>query len=196
MKMALTLFALLWGTAGQAIAQGIFPPLQAWGFDPHQQILSITTHNLAQPKYFLLREPDRLVVDVLDTSWTEGTVRQSYGGNVSQIRIAQLSEGVTRFVLDWSGQPPHGQDIQWRSQPQGNGSILWQLSMGGNELHSTNVAPNAVNPTQNLPLTDHTSNPLAGRVVFDKTFPPALLPPVTDSTVFVAPPPNSDNVRK
>jgi hypothetical protein len=178
-------FSLVLGSYRGAIAEGIFPPLQQWNFDPNQQTLNITTHSLAQPKYFILREPNRVVIDVLDTSWDEGTVRQSYGGNVSQVRVAQLSEGITRFVLDWSGQtPPTDQQIQLRSLPQADGSVLWQLALGAG---NGNFFPNNP-PTQMSNLT--------GGVVFDTTFPPALLPPPVASSVTVPPPPIPSNLRK
>lgn len=157
-----------------AIAETIFPPLQQWSFDPQQQTLSIQVHALASPSYFVLKEPTRIVVDVTDTSWGNGSVAQSYGGSVSQIRVAQFSEGITRFVLDLSGNPPTKNSLQFRSFPQPNESVIWQLNLGNN-----------IASTSNPPVLDS-----------NMQFPPALLPPPFRSSVTISPPPIPSNLRK
>lgn len=158
-----------------AIADTIFPPLQQWTFDPQQQTLSIQVHALATPSYFVLKEPTRIVVDVADTSWGKGSLAESYAGSVSQIRVAQFSEGITRFVLDWSGDPPAKNSLQFRSFPQSDNSVIWQLNLGGN-IASASTAP--LLNSNNM------------------QFPPALLPPPFQSSVTIAPPPIPRNVRK
>lgn len=159
------------GTQGQAIAEGTqqeYPPLQEWSFDGSQQILSLTTHAAAIPQYFLLKEPTRIVLDVPETSWAAGTVTQNYGGTISQIRIAQFTEGTTRFVLTWAGQNPPSNPLPLRSFPQSNGAVVWQLSLG-----------QAIAPTANPPRNTTSPN-----------FPPALLPPPLQTSVTIATPPN------
>lgn len=160
--------------SGVAIAETIFPPLQQWTFDPQQQTFKIQVHALASPGYFVLTEPTRIVVDVADTSWSDGSIAKSYAGAVSQIRVAQFSEGITRFVLDVSGNPPTKNTLQFRSFPQPNGSVIWQLDLG-NSIAATN---NTTVFTGNI------------------QFPPALLPPPFQSSVTIAPPPIPNNLRK
>ncbi|NJN73276.1 MAG: AMIN domain-containing protein [Limnothrix sp. RL_2_0] len=132
-------------------------------------------HALASPSYFVLQEPTRIVVDVADTSWGNGSIAKSYTGAVSQIRVAQFSEGITRFVLDWSGNLPAKNSLQLRSFPQANDSVLWQLNLGNS------IATTASNTT-----------------VFNGNmqFPPALLPPPFQGSVTIAPPPIPNNLRK
>ncbi|MGB2925101.1 MAG: AMIN domain-containing protein [Limnothrix sp.] len=161
-------------SAGVAIAEDIFPPLQQWHFDQQQQTLDIKVHALASPRYFVLKEPTRIVVDVTDTSWQAGSISRSYSGLVPQIRIAQFSDGVTRFVLDWAGNTIPNGSLPLRSFPQPDGSVLWRLELGNNLIAT---------PTNNI------SNSNTG-------FPPALLPPPFRTSVTVSPPPISDNLRK
>lgn len=161
--------------SGVAIAETVFPPLQEWTFDPQQQTLNLQVHALASPSYFVLKEPTRIVVDVADTSWGNGSTAKSYGGAVSQIRVAQFSEGITRFVLDVSGNPPAKNALQFRSFPQPNGSVIWQLNLGNT-----------------LTATSGTASVFSGNI----QFPPALLPPPFQGSVTIAPPPIPNNLRK
>jgi hypothetical protein len=160
-----------------AIAETIFPPLQQWTFDPQQQTLNIQVHPLASPSYFVLQDPTRIVIDVADTSWGNGSIARSYPGTVSQIRVAQFSEGITRFVLDLSGNPPAPNTLQFRSFPQPNNSVIWQLNLGNSIAASGNTANTTV---------------FNGNM----QFPPALLAPPFQGSVTIAPPPIPNNLRK
>jgi hypothetical protein len=90
------------------VHSAIAPPAQAnealqWSFDPAQQQLLITIPNGASPRYFLLAEPPRIVVDVPGTvgNWVED---QAYAGAVRHIRVGQSQPGVTRIVMELSPQ--------------------------------------------------------------------------------------------
>ena len=72
-----------------------------WSFDPAQRQLSITVPNGAEPSYFLLAEPPRIVVDV---SAEVGNLveEQAYSGAVRHIRVGQFQPGMTRIVMELS----------------------------------------------------------------------------------------------
>lgn len=180
---------VIWGWSHGAIAEtvaSIHPLLQQWTFNDTQQVLQLTTHSTALPKYFVLREPDRVVVDVLDTSWTAGTVIQRYNGDVSQIRIAQFTDGITRFVLDWQGTTPP-QPAPFQSFPQPDGTTLWQLTLNAAMVNTVNNTSPAIalSSTPNTSPTAVRPNPLT----IPQGFPPALLPPPVRTPVTVADPP-------
>ncbi|WP_171971753.1 AMIN domain-containing protein [[Limnothrix rosea] IAM M-220] len=166
--------SLIWQTG--AIAETLFPVIQGWTFSQQEQSLAFQTHAGAQPSFFVLREPSRIVVDVQGASWEKGTVTQPFRGKISQIRVAEFTEGVTRFVLETSNPNTviNTTTLKLRSFPTDDGDTLWQLSLG----NTSNA--NALNST-----TNHHQN-----------FPPALLPPVIRGSVTVPSPPIPDNLRK
>jgi hypothetical protein len=163
------------GQAEQAIADDIYPPLQQWSFDGAKQTLSLTVHQTALPRYFILKEPNRIVLDVVDTSWPAGTISQTLSGNVSQIRISQLQAGTTRFVLDWAEQKPLPETLQLTSLTQSDGSVIWRLDL------ETATMTSELSP---LP------QPEQGGKIISGDFPPALLAPNVQRSVTIDPPPN------
>ncbi|AFY39706.1 hypothetical protein Lepto7376_3509 [[Leptolyngbya] sp. PCC 7376] len=160
-----------------AIAETEFPVLGQWHFKSDVQTLEFQTVTTAEPSYFLLREPSRVVIDIQGARWDEGSVSQSYNGKISQIRIAEFTEGVTRFVLETSdpNESLNTKNLKLRSFPTESGETLWKLSFGDSP-----VAQNNNDSTENNAFQ----------------YPPALLPPVIPGSVIVAPPPIPDNLRK
>ena len=170
----------------EAIAQEIeetkvFPVLEEWQFQPQSQTLKFETTSNAQPKFFVLREPSRVVVDITGMSWAEGSIKETYSGQISQIRVAEFTAGVTRFVLETSDPAMNlnGDLFKLRSAPGENKKTLWQLSLRGDV--------GTLSPT----TSDTDTN-----VNSDDIYPPALLPPVIRDSVTVPPPPIPDNLRK
>ena len=164
-----------------AIAEEVFPVLEQWQFQPQSQTLVFQTNNAAQPQFFTLREPSRVVVDINGMGWEQGSIERFYGGNITRIRVAEFTAGVTRFVMETADPNGtlNGELFKLRSQPQANGMTLWQLSLG----NSGNTPRNS-NSVENVDVDDV------------ETYPPALLPPMIRESVTVPPPPIPDNLRK
>ena len=74
--------------------------LDNWQFNPKTQQLEINLSAIAKPKYFYLRQPPRLVLDLPNTKLGKVLTQQEYAGVVQKIRISQLNANITRIVLD------------------------------------------------------------------------------------------------
>lgn len=74
--------------------------LEDWRFYPEASQLEITLSTAAQPRYFYLTQPPRLVVDVPNTNLGYVPTQQNYSGAIQSIRVSQLKAGVTRIVMD------------------------------------------------------------------------------------------------
>lgn len=162
------------------VAPATFPVLEQWQFQPETQTLEFQASGLAQPSYFTLQAPSRVVIDVKGMSWEQGSIQRSYRGQITQIRVAEFRPGITRFVLE-SANPEarlNGDRFQLRSMPGDNKQTLWQLSLG-----------QSVIPTVSQPDPETNINKSAG-------YPPALLPPVIRESVTVPPPPIPSNLQE
>lgn len=76
--------------------------LTRWQFDESANQLEITTQESTTPRYFLLTEPPRIVIDLPNTQLGSVPTQQTYSGTVRQIRVAQFEENVARIVLELS----------------------------------------------------------------------------------------------
>ncbi|MEW5859455.1 MAG: AMIN domain-containing protein [Cyanobacteriota bacterium] len=74
--------------------------LTNWRFDPALNQLEITLDEGTTPRYFLLAQPSRIVLDLPNTQVGMVETQQSYSGPIRQIRVSQFEAGVTRIVLD------------------------------------------------------------------------------------------------
>lgn len=80
--------------------------LQSWQFDPSQNRLTFTTDSSIQPQAKLLSNPNRLVVELPDTSWLQSAesplpTHQAGSDGVQQVRLEQ-STAQTRLILELS----------------------------------------------------------------------------------------------
>jgi hypothetical protein len=80
-------------------------PLQAatlteWKFDPKTNHLEVTVKDGTTPRYFLVAQPARIVLDLPGTSIDTAKTQAVYSGAVRQIRVSQFQPGLTRIVLD------------------------------------------------------------------------------------------------
>lgn len=76
--------------------------LEKWRFDPAANQLEITLKEGTTPRFFLLSEPLRIVLDLPNTTLGNVETQQSYSGAVRQIRVAQFQPDITRIVLELS----------------------------------------------------------------------------------------------
>lgn len=74
--------------------------LTQWRFDSAAQQLEITVPEGTTPRYFLLAQPARIVLDLPNTDMGAVAEQQTYGGSVRQIRVGQFQPGLTRIVIE------------------------------------------------------------------------------------------------
>ncbi len=76
--------------------------LTNWSFDPTINQLEITVKDGTTPRYFLMAQPARIVVDLPDTAIGNVSAQKNYAGAVRQIRVSQFEPGLTRIVMEIS----------------------------------------------------------------------------------------------
>ena len=74
--------------------------LARWRFNPDNRQLEIITTTAAQPNYFILAEPPRIVVDLPNTTLGPVVEEQRYSGPVRHIRVSQFQPTLTRIVIE------------------------------------------------------------------------------------------------
>lgn len=100
---------LVLGTVGAATiaVDTLLTPAQAaalthWAFDPATVQLEVTVAEGTQPRYFLMAQPARIVLDLPNTQVGAVTAQQTYAGAIRQVRVSQFQPGVARIVLELS----------------------------------------------------------------------------------------------
>ncbi|MDX2243575.1 MAG: AMIN domain-containing protein [Leptolyngbyaceae cyanobacterium bins.302] len=74
--------------------------LTDWRYDAATNQLEMTVKEGTTPKYFVMAQPARIVVDLPDTEMGEVKSKESFSGVVSQVRVSQFQPGITRIVLE------------------------------------------------------------------------------------------------
>ena len=93
--------------AGAIATVAVVTPAQAaaltqWRFDPVSQQLEVTIPPGTTPRYFLLAQPTRIVMDLPNIDMGAVSEQETYQGAVRQIRVSQFQPGLTRIVLELS----------------------------------------------------------------------------------------------
>jgi hypothetical protein len=76
--------------------------LDDWQFDSTTEQLVITVPKGVTPRYHLMAEPARIVLDLPNAEVGTVPMQQSYSGAVRQIRVAQFQPNLARIVLELS----------------------------------------------------------------------------------------------
>ncbi|MBW4516381.1 MAG: AMIN domain-containing protein [Timaviella obliquedivisa GSE-PSE-MK23-08B] len=76
--------------------------LSNWSFNPNTNQLEVLLPAGVQPRYFLVAEPARIVLDLPSTQVGAVPTEGSYGGAIQQIRVAQFQPDLARIVLQLS----------------------------------------------------------------------------------------------
>lgn len=116
--------------SGRTSAQAAL--LANWRFDPAANQLEVTLQDKTTPRYFLLAQPARIVLDLPNTQLGKVATQHNYSGAVRQIRVSQFEKGVTRIVLELSPEVvlAPGQVQLQRAQPQRTQGDRWLLRPG------------------------------------------------------------------
>lgn len=96
--------------------------LTDWRFDPAASQLEINLNKQSTPRYFLLSQPPRIVLDLPNTQMASVDKQESYAGIVQQIRVSQFQPDVTRIVLELSPEVLLG-DVLVQLQPSETASV-------------------------------------------------------------------------
>lgn len=76
--------------------------LTQWHYDPTSNRLEVTLDQGTTPRYFLMAQPARIVLDLPDTAVGSVQSQGTYSGAIRQIRVSQFQPGLTRIVLELS----------------------------------------------------------------------------------------------
>ncbi|UBF24897.1 AMIN domain-containing protein [Kovacikia minuta CCNUW1] len=92
---------------GTVVAALAIDPAQAgsltnWQFNSTANQLELTVKDGTTPRYFLMAQPARIVVDLPNTSIGTVSTQQTYTGAIRQIRVSQFQPGLTRIVMELS----------------------------------------------------------------------------------------------
>lgn len=77
-------------------------PLQNWQYDSTANRLEVTVKDGVKPRYFLMAQPARIVLDLPDTEIGSVQTQKTFEGAIRQIRVSQFQPGLTRIVLELS----------------------------------------------------------------------------------------------
>ncbi|MBE9102050.1 AMIN domain-containing protein [Vacuolonema iberomarrocanum] len=83
---------------GVSIAQA--EEFTEWQYNPDTQQLEVVLPENSTPRFFLLAQPARIVLDLPNTDVGNLVSEQNYSGVVRRVRVAQFEPGVTRIVLE------------------------------------------------------------------------------------------------
>ncbi|MBF2099270.1 MAG: peptidoglycan DD-metalloendopeptidase family protein [Gloeomargaritaceae cyanobacterium C42_A2020_066] len=79
--------------------------LQTWTLNLDENALEFTAQGEVQPRFQVLNNPERLVIDLPNTVWSQGTRVYSPAGRpsaVRQVRVAQFDATTTRMVVEFN----------------------------------------------------------------------------------------------
>lgn len=149
--------------------------LANWRFDPAANQLEVTLQDKTTPRYFLLAQPTRIVLDLPNTQLDKVVTEQNYSGAVRQVRVSQFEEDVARIVLELSpevvlapglvklerAQPQRGKGDRWLLRP-----LIASQAPDNPVTQSTGTPPSPTLP----PATFSSQQPAV------VTVPPLLMP--------------------
>ena len=87
---------------GMAIVPVQAASLTSWQFNSAANQLELNVKDGTTPRYFLMAQPARIVVDLPNTSIGTVTTQKTYTGAIRQIRVSQFQPGLTRIVMELS----------------------------------------------------------------------------------------------
>jgi uncharacterized membrane protein len=181
------------GVLGAAGAIALIAPqvqaatLDTWQFDPNTNQLEVILPEGVQPRYFLVAEPTRIVIDLPNVQVGLIPTEGNYEGSIRQIRVAQFQPDLTRMVIQLAPdiQLTPGQvnlvstgtvagGVRWVLQPliAGAGTV----PVAGNPVPASSVPENLRTATAPIPTMQPQPAPEAAVVPPTPSNAPALPP--------------------
>lgn len=167
-----------------AIAPAEAATLTNWQFDPNTRELQVTVPEGVTPRYFLLAEPPRIVLDLPNTQIGTVPEQQMFNGAVRQIRVGQFQPGLTRIVIELVADAEFAPG-QVELRQEGDRWILRPLLTDGAALPDVATAPAQPTPTQPAPVQPSQPEVEASDAETTEVIPETVPP---ESTA-IAPPP-------
>jgi hypothetical protein len=77
-------------------------PLEGWAYDASSNQLTFALPDGVKPRYFLMAQPARIVVDIPDTQIGTVPTEQEFSGSIKRITVSQVQPQLTRVILEMS----------------------------------------------------------------------------------------------
>ncbi|PZV13961.1 MAG: hypothetical protein DCF22_09630 [Leptolyngbya sp.] len=129
-------------TTVQAVA------LTNWRYDPAARQLEVTVKEGVTPRYFLMAQPARIVLDLPNTEVGEVSVKETYSGAIRQVRVSQFQPGLTRIVMELSADAAFAPGQVKLEQANNSTWVLRPLIAGLPEKNGAPGKPKGVPPIQ------------------------------------------------
>jgi len=130
--------------------------LRQWQYDPLETELELTLDGEITPRYWVLENPLRIVVELPNTEIQGLTEQNSYSGSVQQISLERSSSEQTLLILYLSpGVKLAPESVAIATSPTADGlskTVIRPLIMPGNSTVGMNLPPATFEPPANQPL--------------------------------------------
>ncbi|MFM7447254.1 MAG: AMIN domain-containing protein [Leptolyngbyaceae cyanobacterium] len=149
--------------------------LVEWSFDSTANQLEVQLQHPTSPRYFLMAQPARIILDLPGTRVGSVPTEQTYNGAIRRIRVSQFQPNLARIVLELSPDATLARGQVQLKQIGAQEAIRWQLT----PLLVGAVAP-VTPPSQPQPSASILSQKpltLTGPPVVLQTAPAAQNPP-------------------
>ncbi|MCL6433898.1 MAG: AMIN domain-containing protein [Leptolyngbyaceae cyanobacterium HOT.MB2.61] len=145
-----------------AIASAQAASLTQWKYDPTANQLELTVKDGTTPRYFLMAQPARIVVDLPDTSVGEVATQKTYSGAVRSIRVSQFKPGLARIVIELSPDVSLAPGQVKLEKASGNSRWILQPLLAGATSKPPLTRTSSVSPPRNPSATvsSKTSSPI------------------------------------
>lgn len=172
-------------------------PLTNWRFDPNINQLEVTVPPGITPRYSLLAQPTRIVLDLPNTQIGSVDPRGSYPGAVREIRVSQFQPNVARIVLELAPNAVLSNPQAQLQQVKDSDQTIdrWTLRpalVASAPSAKTQAVFNALRPIQTAPIAQAVPNndfglPPAPPVIDTSPSPSVTAPPIQTSPPPTAP---------
>lgn len=169
-----------------------------WQYNPDTQQLEVVLPENSTPRFFLLAQPARIVLDLPNTDVGNLVSEESYAGVVRRVRVAQFEPGVTRIVLELTPDAvlAPGQVELTEVETLNGGATRWTLrpllaeDAVSEEAVDENVAaaPVEEEPVIVEPPTEAAATPVEEEPAIAEPLPEEAAAPVEQETEIVEPP--------
>jgi hypothetical protein len=159
-------------------------PIEGWQVNPTTGQLTFILPDGVEPRYFLMAQPARIVVDLPDTELGDLPKEQTSTGPVKKITLEQIQPKLLRATLEIASTASFARG-QVRLENNGDGTsglnTRWTVTpLLAGIVPASNVAQN---PTQNPTSTPIPNKPIAPAPQLDRAKPEAMKPKVAKPEV-------------
>ncbi len=151
--------------------------LVEWSFDSAANQLEVRLQSALTPRYFLMAQPARIILDLPGAKVGSVPMQQTYNGAIRRIRVSQFQPNLARIVLELSPDATLTREQVQLKQIGEQEAVRWQLSPllsgGGARVNPPSQSQPSASALSQQPLT------LTGPPAVLQTSPRAKNPPST-----------------